>query len=210
MAYSTHPRARLLADLRLPPVAHALRPAAAVHRREARQPPTRSASPVYRMKYIGVTIVGALAGLGGAWLAIDVRAYNQDQVAGRGFQGLAAMIFGNWRPAGIAAGAGLFAYRGVADPAPRHRPRSRRCSSWPRSVAGRDPVASSPCEQVPASAAPRRSGRVLALIYYSTTTRSTTRSSSSRPTSSRWSCSRSPRSACVRRRPRASRGARAT
>ncbi len=30
---------------------------------------------------------------------IDVRAYNQGQIAGRGFQGLAAMIFGNWRPA---------------------------------------------------------------------------------------------------------------
>jgi simple sugar transport system permease protein len=65
---------------------------------------------VYRMKYIGVTIGGAMAGLGGAWLAIDIRAYNQDQVAGRGFQGLAALIFGNWRPAGIAAGAGLFAF----------------------------------------------------------------------------------------------------
>jgi simple sugar transport system permease protein len=65
---------------------------------------------VYRLKYIGVTISGALAGLGGAWLAIDIRAYNQDQVAGRGFQGLAALIFGNWRPAGIAAGAGLFAF----------------------------------------------------------------------------------------------------
>jgi simple sugar transport system permease protein len=66
--------------------------------------------PVYRMKYIGVTIGGMMAGLGGAWLAIDIRAYNQDQVAGRGFQGLAALIFGNWRPAGIAAGAGLFAF----------------------------------------------------------------------------------------------------
>jgi simple sugar transport system permease protein len=65
---------------------------------------------VYRMKYIGVTIGGAMAGLGGAWLAIDIRAYNQDQEAGRGFQGLAALIFGNWRPAGIAAGAGLFAF----------------------------------------------------------------------------------------------------
>jgi ABC-type uncharacterized transport system permease subunit len=65
---------------------------------------------VYRMKYIGVTIGGALAGLGGAWLAIDVRAYNQDQTAGRGFQGLAALIFGNWRPAGIGAGAGVFAF----------------------------------------------------------------------------------------------------
>ena len=65
---------------------------------------------VYKIKYIGVTISGALAGLGGAWLAIDVRAYNENQVAGRGFQGLAALIFGNWRPAGLAAGAGLFAF----------------------------------------------------------------------------------------------------
>ncbi len=65
---------------------------------------------VYKIKYIGVTIGGALAGLGGAWLAIDVRSYNQDQTAGRGFQGLAALIFGNWRPAGIGAGAGVFAF----------------------------------------------------------------------------------------------------
>ena len=65
---------------------------------------------VYKMRYAGVAISGALAGLGGAWLAIDIRAYNQDQVAGRGFQGLAALIFGNWRPAGVGAGAGLFAF----------------------------------------------------------------------------------------------------
>ena len=62
------------------------------------------------MRYAGVLISGALAGLGGAWLAIDIRAYNQDQVAGRGFQGLAALIFGNWQPAGVGAGAGLFAF----------------------------------------------------------------------------------------------------
>jgi simple sugar transport system permease protein len=65
---------------------------------------------VYRMRYLGVLISGALAGLGGAWLALEVRAYNQGQTAGRGFQGLAAMIFGNWRPGGLAAGAGLFSY----------------------------------------------------------------------------------------------------
>ena len=65
---------------------------------------------VYRMRYIGVLISGALAGLGGAWLVLDVGAYNQGQTGGRGFQGLAAMIFGNWRPGGLAAGAGLFSY----------------------------------------------------------------------------------------------------
>jgi general nucleoside transport system permease protein len=66
--------------------------------------------PVYRIRYLAVTLSGFFAGLGGAWLAIDVRAYNQGQTAGRGFQGLAAMIFGNWRPLGIFGGAGVFAY----------------------------------------------------------------------------------------------------
>ena len=65
---------------------------------------------VYRMRYLGVLISGALAGLGGAWLVLDIGAYNQGQTAGRGFQGLAALIFGNWMPAGIGAGAGLFSY----------------------------------------------------------------------------------------------------
>ena len=88
---------------------------------------------VYRMKYIGVTISGMLAGLGGAWLAIDIRAYNQGQTAGRGFQGLAALIFGNWRPAGIGAGAGLLRLRPGADPADRYEHRCGRCSSWARS-----------------------------------------------------------------------------
>jgi simple sugar transport system permease protein len=66
--------------------------------------------PVYRLKYAGVIISGFLAGLGGAWLAIDVKAYNQGQTAGRGYQGLAALIFGNWRPLGVFGGAGVFAY----------------------------------------------------------------------------------------------------
>jgi simple sugar transport system permease protein len=66
--------------------------------------------PVYRMKYIAVTISGALAGLGGAWLAIDVRRYSERQTAGRGFTGLAALVFGNYRPSGLAGGAALFSY----------------------------------------------------------------------------------------------------
>ena len=36
--------------------------------------------------------------------------YREGQTAGRGFIGLAAVIFGNWRPGGLAAGAGLFGY----------------------------------------------------------------------------------------------------
>jgi simple sugar transport system permease protein len=66
--------------------------------------------PVYRLKYVGVTISGLLAGLGGAWLAIDVKAYNEGQTAGRGYQGLAALIFGNWRAVGVLGGSSVFAY----------------------------------------------------------------------------------------------------
>jgi simple sugar transport system permease protein len=36
--------------------------------------------------------------------------YREGQTNGRGFIGLAAMIFGNWRPGGLASGAVLFGY----------------------------------------------------------------------------------------------------
>lgn len=67
--------------------------------------------PVYRMKYYGVVISGAMAGLAGAFLAIEAAGiYRQGQTAGRGFIGLAAMISGNYMPAGTAATAGLFGF----------------------------------------------------------------------------------------------------
>jgi ABC-type uncharacterized transport system permease subunit len=66
---------------------------------------------VYLMKYVAVVASGAFAGIGGAFLAIvDGNGYREGQTSGRGFIGLAAMIFGNWRPGGLAAGAGLFGY----------------------------------------------------------------------------------------------------
>ena len=65
---------------------------------------------VYTMKYIAVTVSGALAGIGGAFLADFPGLYREGQTGGRGFIGLAAMIFGNWRPGGLAAGAGLFGF----------------------------------------------------------------------------------------------------
>ena len=66
---------------------------------------------VYRMKTIAVVVSGALAGLGGALLSIvNSEIYREGQTAGRGFIGLAAMIFGNWRPGGLAMGAGLFGF----------------------------------------------------------------------------------------------------
>jgi general nucleoside transport system permease protein len=67
--------------------------------------------PVYRMKYIGVLISGGLAGLGGAFLVLEAAGiYREGQTGGRGFIGLAALIFGNWRPFGILAGSGLFGF----------------------------------------------------------------------------------------------------
>ena len=67
--------------------------------------------PVYRMKYLGVMASGALAGLGGAFLVLEAAGiYREGQTGGRGFIGLAALIFGNWRPGGVAGAAGIFGY----------------------------------------------------------------------------------------------------
>jgi simple sugar transport system permease protein len=66
---------------------------------------------VYRMKYLAVLVSGALAGMGGAVLVmVFAGSYIEGQTGGRGFIGLAAMIFGNWMPGGLAAGAGLFGF----------------------------------------------------------------------------------------------------
>ncbi len=67
---------------------------------------------IYLYKYLGVVISGALAGLGGAFIASPELSgiYLEGQTNGRGFIGLAALIFGNWRPGGIMAGALLFGY----------------------------------------------------------------------------------------------------
>lgn len=66
---------------------------------------------VYAMKYAGVLISGAYAGLGGGFLAlVAANHYQENQVAGRGYIGLAALLFGNYRPGGVLAGAALFGF----------------------------------------------------------------------------------------------------
>ncbi|WP_222269218.1 ABC transporter permease [Modestobacter marinus] len=65
---------------------------------------------VYRIKYIAVIISGALAGLGGVVLVFIANIYREGQTNGRGFIGLAALIFGNWRPGGLTGGALLFGF----------------------------------------------------------------------------------------------------
>ncbi len=66
---------------------------------------------VYTYKWIAVLISGLLAGAGGAYLVTEQAGlYREGMTGGRGFIGLAAMIFGNWRPAGVATGAAIFGY----------------------------------------------------------------------------------------------------
>ena len=66
---------------------------------------------VLRYKFLAVIISGGLAGLGGGFLAlVAANIYRDGQTGGRGYIGLAAMIFGNWRPGGLLTGAALFGY----------------------------------------------------------------------------------------------------
>jgi len=66
---------------------------------------------VIRMRYAGVMISGALAGMAGAYLAIEqAHLYFEGMTQGRGFIALAAMIFGNWWPVGALGASALFGY----------------------------------------------------------------------------------------------------
>lgn len=66
---------------------------------------------VMRYKFIAVLISGGFAGLAGGFLALVASSnYRDGQTGGRGYIGLAAMIFGNWRPGGLLAGSTLFGY----------------------------------------------------------------------------------------------------
>lgn len=66
---------------------------------------------VYRYKYIAVLISGGFAGLGGAYLAmVASSSFTTGQTNGRGYIGLASMIFGNWNPTGVLASSLMFGY----------------------------------------------------------------------------------------------------
>jgi ABC-type uncharacterized transport system permease subunit len=66
---------------------------------------------VYHIRYIAVSVSGMLASLGGAYLALVASSvYREGQTAGRGFIGLATVIFGNWKPSGVFAGSILFGF----------------------------------------------------------------------------------------------------
>ena len=64
---------------------------------------------VYKMRYAGTTISGALAGMGGFVYALSTTNCTANgDVAGFGFLALAVMIFGNWTPLNIAGASLLF------------------------------------------------------------------------------------------------------
>ena len=63
------------------------------------------------MRYAGVLISGAFAGLAGGYLSIElVGLYREGMNQGRGFIALAAVILGNWSPIGAALSCLLFAW----------------------------------------------------------------------------------------------------
>lgn len=64
---------------------------------------------VLKMRYAGVVISGALAGMGGfVYTITTANCISNGDVAGFGFLALAVMIFGNWKPLNIAGAALLF------------------------------------------------------------------------------------------------------
>jgi simple sugar transport system permease protein len=66
---------------------------------------------VYLTRYVHVTLGGMVAGFGGAWFTLgSVGRFDENMTGGRGFIGLAAMIFGRWHPVGALMAALVFGF----------------------------------------------------------------------------------------------------
>ncbi len=66
---------------------------------------------VFRVRYINIMLSGMIAGIGGAYFTIGrVGQFDEVMTGGRGFIGLAAMIFGKWTPVGSLGASLLFGF----------------------------------------------------------------------------------------------------
>ncbi len=65
---------------------------------------------VYFVRYVGVMLSGAFAGLGGAAILVTYSGEFNGSVAGLGFLSLACLIFGQWKPLGILGAAFFFGF----------------------------------------------------------------------------------------------------
>ena len=66
---------------------------------------------VFKTRYVNVMLGGMVAGLGGAFLILgSVGRFDELMTAGKGFIGLAAMIFGKWMPFGTFGSALIFGF----------------------------------------------------------------------------------------------------
>jgi simple sugar transport system permease protein len=66
---------------------------------------------VFRTRYVAVVLGGMMAGFAGAYYTLgSVGRFDEVMTAGRGFIGLAAMIFGNWTPFGAFGASLLFGF----------------------------------------------------------------------------------------------------
>jgi len=66
---------------------------------------------VYLMRYVNVIVGGMIAGVGGAYFTIgSVGRFDEAMTAGKGFIGLAAVIFGNWNPIGAYMSSLIFGF----------------------------------------------------------------------------------------------------
>lgn len=65
---------------------------------------------VYRVRYFGVLMSGAFAGLGGATILVTYSNEFSGTVNGLGYLALAALIFGQWKPLGILGATFFFGF----------------------------------------------------------------------------------------------------